>query len=453
MSQGLGIVAGLLPKLIPLAQDGAKAAGQLMGALGKGLDSKGFGDLLTMMEQLSGPATNALIGLAGTIGGVLANALEQLAPYAVPMIKMLQELLKAAGPVLVNALKFIAQMLMDIGRAITPLLGPLGRLIGYMDEHPIFAQMASALLGVVVALRLFAGVMAIVDAVSAANEFVLIGIALVALAILIATHTHQIANAFDVMRHGIATAGHDIANTFDTVRHDIAEAGHDIATDFDNVRHSAATLAHDVAAHFDEIRHDVAQWAGDVRTDANQVISFFEGLPGRMLSALGNLGSLLWNAGASVIRGLVSGIESAVPGLHSALSWVSSLIPSWKGPIEADAQMLVPHGMVIMQGLMRGIASQLPALRSMLAGVTSSIPSSIGTVGAHGAIGSVGAASAIGAAGGSGHLDVTVHVVPSAPSMADPKWLQGMQPVIQEAVLRYSLNNPGNGLALSSGRR
>ena len=89
--------------------------------------------------------------------------------------------------------------------------------------------------------------MGILDAVMDANPFVLIGLALVALAILIATHTHQIAEAFDKVRHAIATAGHDIASTFDTVRHTVASWGHDIATAFDTARHAVATVGHDIA--------------------------------------------------------------------------------------------------------------------------------------------------------------------------------------------------------------
>jgi len=39
-------------------------------------------------------------------------------------------------------------------------------------------------------------------------------------------------------------------------------------------------------------------------------ISFVAGLPGRILAAIGNLGSLLYNAGADIVRGLWNGIQS-----------------------------------------------------------------------------------------------------------------------------------------------
>jgi phage-related protein len=224
MSQALGDVSDLLPKLVPLAQTGMKAMQGLMDAIGKGIDSKGFTDFLSMLNKLAGPALNALGGLAGTIGGILVNAMEQLAPYAVPMIKMLQELLKAAGPALINGLKFIAQAVIDMGKAITPVLGPLGKVFGYLDDHPVFAQIVVGILGIVAAFKAWALIMAIFDAVADANPFVLIGLALIALAILIATHTHQISEAFDAVRHAVAELGHDVAAWFDRIRHDIAAA-------------------------------------------------------------------------------------------------------------------------------------------------------------------------------------------------------------------------------------
>jgi hypothetical protein len=75
-----------------------------------------------------------------------------------------------------------------------------------------------------------------------------------------------------------------------------------------------------------------------------------------------------WPLILAIIIGPIGGLEAAVLGLHSALSWVSSLIPGWKGPLDKDGKMLVPHGMAIMQGLMKGIASQVPRCTPSLPG-------------------------------------------------------------------------------------
>ena len=54
-------------------------------------------------------------------------------------------------------------------------------------------------------------------------------------------------------------------------------------------------------------------------------------LPGMILQAIGNLGSLLVNAGRSLIDGLISGIKNAIPGLSSVLGWVTGADPVVEG--------------------------------------------------------------------------------------------------------------------------
>ena len=123
-----------------------------------------------------------------------------------------------------------------------------------------------------------------------------------------------------------ADRAHFIERNFDDMRHAAADWAHNVAAHFDEVRHDVADFAHNVAAHFGEIRADIARWAGDVGRDTGRVVSWFRGLPGRIMSALGNLGSLLISAGADLIRGLISGIEGAIPGLTSVIGWVHSLL-------------------------------------------------------------------------------------------------------------------------------
>jgi len=109
---------------------------------------------------------------------------------------------------------------------------------------------------------------------------------------------------------------------------------------------------------------------GGARKALSSVASTFSELRGRITSAIGNLGSLLYNAGRSIINGLINGIRSAFGALESTLNWVTSRIPDWKGPPARDRKLLEPAGTAIMGGLIRGIRGELPALRSELGGVT-----------------------------------------------------------------------------------
>ncbi len=51
--------------------------------------------------------------------------------------------------------------------------------------------------------------------------------------------------------------------------------------------------------------------ADGARNTWNSVVDWFKGLPGRILDAIGNVGSILVNAGASIINGFLNGLKSA----------------------------------------------------------------------------------------------------------------------------------------------
>lgn len=147
--------------------------------------------------------------------------------------------------------------------------------------------------------------------------------------------------------------------------------------------------------------------AASVAVKINAMIDFVRSIPGRILSAIGNLGSLLYNAGASIIQGLINGVSSMINSLRSKLSFVTDLIPDWKGPEERDRKLLVPAGRAIMQGLQTGIGSEQDSLKRQLAGVTNSIAMTPAPAGVSGRVqGGDGAE----AAGGGG-----VRVWPSQP--------------------------------------
>jgi phage-related protein len=103
------------------------------------------------------------------------------------------------------------------------------------------------------------------------------------------------------------------------------------------------------------------------------VINAIAKVPSAVTGAFSKAGSWLYNAGKSIINGLINGISAAVGKLRSLLSKVTSWIPSWKGPMSVDLRLLQPSGAAIMTGLVGGIRAQVPMLRRTLAGVTGQI--------------------------------------------------------------------------------
>jgi phage-related protein len=133
LGQVLDIATTMLPRLIPLADAGAKAMGAFLSIVGKGLESRGFTDFLALMAKLAVPATIAVTHLAGALLGFLGNAIKQLAPLSVPFTNFLTDTVKGLSGPLVAALKLGATLLVGLGKALAPIL-------------PLLSQFASVLL-------------------------------------------------------------------------------------------------------------------------------------------------------------------------------------------------------------------------------------------------------------------------------------------------------------------
>lgn len=77
-----------------------------------------------------------------------------------------------------------------------------------------------------------------------------------------------------------------------------------------------------------------------VRNGLGNVLTFFRNLPGQIVRAIGNLGSLLYNAGRNVVQGLIDGIFAMIGRLASAAASMAGTIrdylpfsPAKEGPL------------------------------------------------------------------------------------------------------------------------
>jgi TP901 family phage tail tape measure protein len=124
--------------------------------------------------------------------------------------------------------------------------------------------------------------------------------------------------------------------------------------------------------------------------------SFIRSIPGRILAALGDLGHLLWNAGARVIDGLVGGIMSRIGSVTSAISSIAGEItahlpfsPAKKGPL-SGAGSPEKAGRRIAQMLAQGLTSNMPGITTAAARMAgSTLPGGGMAAGAGGISGTV----------------------------------------------------------------
>ena len=143
-----------------------------------------------------------------------------------------------------------------------------------------------------------------------------------------------------------------------------------------------------IASFLSQVISDLAAWVGDVANQAveagsqflqsiqdgfNSAVEWVSGIPGRILSALGDLGSLLWDAGSSIISGLWEGMKSAVGGLFDWVGGIAGTIQSLKGPLPYDRKLLIPNGTAIMDSLYTGLQKGWPQVEALMKQMTSDI--------------------------------------------------------------------------------
>lgn len=90
--------------------------------------------------------------------------------------------------------------------------------------------------------------------------------------------------------------------------------------------------------------------ANGVENVWNNVVSWFGGIPNAICGVFAGAGAWLWNAGASIINGLLNGLKAAFGRVKSFVSGIGDWIVRHKGPLSYDKVMLKPAGRAIMQG-------------------------------------------------------------------------------------------------------
>lgn len=115
------------------------------------------------------------------------------------------------------------------------------------------------------------------------------------------------------------------------------------------------------------------------------LVSYLAGLPGRIVGAVGNLGSVLYGAGRDLIQGLLNGAGSLLSRIGS---FFLDKVPSWiRDPftralgIHSPSTVFAGYGKNIAQGLVNGINST----QSLVSGAMDGLSSQLGVNSAFGA--------------------------------------------------------------------
>lgn len=138
-----------------------------------------------------------------------------------------------------------------------------------------------------------------------------------------------------------------------------------------------------VSGFFKMLQTRIGVWALDAfeamgrgaRGGVSKLLGYVRTIAGKIVGALGNLGSLLFNAGSAVIQGLINGVTSKIGALKSKLGEITKMIPKIKGPYSKDKVLLTPAGIAIMEGLLHGMKKKWQPVKDFLQKVTDKVAS------------------------------------------------------------------------------
>lgn len=116
----------------------------------------------------------------------------------------------------------------------------------------------------------------------------------------------------------------------------------------------------------------IAEFVSGLKTKMGDALAFVKGIPGRIVSALGSLGRLLYNAGRDVIAGLVRGITdklgAALDVVRNLAGRIADAAKSALG-INSPSKVFRKIGLGVGEGFVQGIDRSVPSSEKAIRGL------------------------------------------------------------------------------------
>lgn len=341
----------------------ARETGKLKEWIQGGLDTlKRFGELFsniggiigtvwTAFRNQNADALGSMIKLTGSVKDFLKSAEGQAALKA--LAQMIHTVSEVAGGVFMTVLKAVAQLLVVLSPAISALATSVGGALNsaikmvtpWLMDMARFIQENADVIGPLI-IGLYAGVkafeaasaaMKIMNVIAAANPWVIIIAATVALVVLIVSKWDEITGAIGKAWEWISTKAGEVWGWIKR-------------TIIDNI--TAAKT-----------------WIVD---RFNDIVQFFKDLPGNVVKAIGNLGKTLYDKGKELVQGLIDGIKSMNQAVSDAIMGTTRYAK--KGAIDglkigSPSKVFREYGMWTGMGLVVGIDSMTGKIAAAAAGM------------------------------------------------------------------------------------
>lgn len=401
----LSAVAPLLPvlaPLIPLLGGMAKAFQMVQGVLPV---------VSTLLGGLSWPivAIGAAVGMlvaafAQTPGameqlqGAFGRLMEALQPIMDVLMQVVQQIIAALMPAFQALIPIVIQIV-DFVAQLLPIIAPILQIIGQLA-----ATIISALVPIIMALLpLISTVIGVLSQIVAALMPIVMAIlnVVAAFAQLLGTILTFVGQALAAIVGFVAGVIGGFLRMVGTVVSAIVNFVGQVLTWIGNL----------VSRGVQKFQEMWDRTSSAFSNGISRAVSFVSQMPGRVMSALGNVGSLLVNSGRALIQGFINGIKSMVGAVADAARGVVKkardffpFSPAKKGPFSGRGYTSF-SGKALATDFAGGIKSATPLAARATEGLMNAASGNL-----RGYRAGVDLASASGGAAGGAGVDTSVHI-------------------------------------------
>lgn len=367
--QAIKTIAGAVQALLPTVADLVSRLGPILTPVIVTL-GKVIAELAPGLEVL----VNALLdGLDPVIHAIqplllaVADAIAELAIAVSPLLPVLGELISKLGPILTPIVDAVATLFMDLAPLVEEVAMVLGSTLGpILDQLPGLIQPFLDLLLQLVERAVPVLTTLLLDLEPSLQQ--LTG-SFVELALELAPVLARLGELIVTLLDKLSPI---IPPLIDLIVRIAGVLTSEFAKNIENI------LIPTLQALIDLMNGDGRGAFDNLLTAAKGVatglLDLFIKLPAQIGDALADLGVKLYHIGNDIMQSLIDGITSKFSGLHDELSFLTNVIPKWKGPMDTDRSLLTANGEAIMDGFIDAIRSRRGPLFNELQDITATIP-------------------------------------------------------------------------------
>lgn len=359
---------------------------------------------LSLIFAVIGPQLPALVesfvGLAVALSGSLAGVLSAILPSVTALSGVFVTLLAGVLTAVIPVVTWLSDVIAENSKFLTAMAITIGLGVAAFQAYSIITGvvtalsygMAGATYAVGVAGKIVTGITKawavgqwLLNAAMTANPIGLVIAAIVALVagiIWVATETTFFQDAWSALCAVLPVA-------FQSVVDFLSAAWTNIVSFFQ----TALAFIMGLFFKFTPLGIIIANWSkimaffgtvmtnigSFVSTGISNVVGFFSALPGKVMSALGNMGTFLVNAGKDLIQGFIDGIGDMIGGVGDAIGGVMDFVggffphsPAKRGPFSGSGWRAVKNaGQAIGDQFGAGLSASQPDFNAELGSLVS----------------------------------------------------------------------------------